>query len=98
MFVGAIGSGVSVSQMPSISKAKDSACKIFGIIEEESQIDSRITKGNKRITTGSIEFKEVNFRYPSRRKKITATKQHPALSRSLFMLFMQQARSTLKDP
>ena len=36
MFVGAIGSGVSVSQMPSMSRAKRSANKIFAIIEEQS--------------------------------------------------------------
>ena len=36
MFVGAIGAGVSVSQMPSISKAKKSASKVFAIIEEKS--------------------------------------------------------------
>jgi len=36
MFVGAIGSGVSVSQMPSLSKAKKAAGKVFQIIEEKS--------------------------------------------------------------
>ena len=36
MFVGAIGAGVSVSQMPSMSKAKKSARKVFGVIEEAS--------------------------------------------------------------
>ena len=41
MFVGAIGSGVSVSQMPSKSKAQKSANKVFKIIEEKSEIDSR---------------------------------------------------------
>lgn len=56
MFVGAIGSGVSVSQMPSLSKAKDSASKIFGIIEEKSQIDSRTVVGNNKLTKGAIEF------------------------------------------
>lgn len=41
MFVGAIGSGVSVSQMPSLSKAKKSANKVFSIIKEQSEIDPR---------------------------------------------------------
>jgi len=36
MFVGAIGSGVAVSGMPSISKAKNAANKVFAIIEEKS--------------------------------------------------------------
>lgn len=41
VFVGAIGSGVSISQMPSISKAKQAARTVFGIIEEKSQIDPK---------------------------------------------------------
>lgn len=41
MFVGAIGSGVAVSGMPSLSKAKQSANKVFAIIEEKSHIDPR---------------------------------------------------------
>ena len=41
MFVGAIGSGVSVSQMPSMSRAEKSARKVVGIIEEKSLIDPR---------------------------------------------------------
>ena len=56
--------------MPSLSKAKDSARKIFGIIEEKSQIDSRTVVGSNKLTKGAIEFQDVNFRYPSRRKKI----------------------------
>lgn len=41
VFVGAIGSGVSISQMPSISKAKVAAKTVFGIIEEPSSIDPK---------------------------------------------------------
>jgi hypothetical protein len=41
MFVGAIGAGVAVSQMPSMARAKQSASKIFSIINESSMIDSR---------------------------------------------------------
>ena len=73
MFVGAIGAGVSVSQMPSMSKAKKSAGKVFGIIEDKSLIDPRIIpfeSQNKAITKGEIVMKNVNFRYPSRKKKI----------------------------
>ena len=44
MFVGAIGAGVSVSQMPSKGKAEKSASKVFAIIEEGSEIDSRDEK------------------------------------------------------
>jgi ATP-binding cassette subfamily B (MDR/TAP) protein 1 len=74
MFVGAIGAGVSVSQMPSISKAKNSARKVFGIIEEKSQIDPRaitnLSDNENKITSGTIVFKNVTFKYPSRNKKI----------------------------
>ena len=41
IFVGVIGSGSSLSQAPSLSKAQRSAQKIFGIIEERSEIDPR---------------------------------------------------------
>jgi ABC-type multidrug transport system fused ATPase/permease subunit len=73
MFVGAIGAGVSVSQMPSMSKAKKSARKIFGIIEDPSLIDPRLIpfkSEEKTIKKGEIVLKNVDFRYPSRKKKI----------------------------
>ena len=41
VFVGSIGSGVSISQMPSISKAKSAAKTVFEIIEEPSTIDPK---------------------------------------------------------
>jgi hypothetical protein len=41
VFVGAIGSGVSISQMPSISKAREAANTVFSIIEEGSEIDPK---------------------------------------------------------
>jgi hypothetical protein len=41
VFVGAIGAGVALSFMPSIGAAKVSAKKVFGIIEEKSEIDPR---------------------------------------------------------
>jgi len=74
MFVGAIGSGVAVSGMPSISKAKRAANKVFAIIEEKSQIDPRDegkgTDKNAKITKGDIVFSDVIFKYPSRNKKV----------------------------
>ena len=39
VFVGSIGTGVSLSQLPSINKAREAAKLIFGIIEEPSKID-----------------------------------------------------------
>lgn len=69
VFVGAIGTGVSLSQMPSISKARASAKLIFGIIEEPSKIDPK-QKGSENITHGRVEFKNIWFRYPSRKRAV----------------------------
>jgi len=65
VFVGAIGCGVSISQLPSISKAKSAAKLIFGIIEEKSEIDPK-QPGADSIKTGRIQFKNLFFKYPSR--------------------------------
>jgi ATP-binding cassette subfamily B (MDR/TAP) protein 1 len=65
VFVGAIGSGVSISQMPSISKARQAAKTVFGIIEEKSKIDPK-QKGTVNQLTGCVEFRNMYFRYPSR--------------------------------
>lgn len=74
MFVGAIGSGVAVSQMPSLSRAKAAARKIFTIIKEDSQVDSRdvATIGGEanQITKGYIKLQNVSFKYKSRNKYI----------------------------
>lgn len=67
MFVGAIGSGVSISQMPSISKAKQAARTVFGIIEEESKINPK-QRGQTQQLTGCVEFRNLYFRYPSRQQ------------------------------
>ena len=69
VFVGAIGSGVSISQMPSISRARQSAKTVFGIIEEPSQIDPK-QPGVASQVTGCIEFRNLYFRYPSRRRYV----------------------------
>lgn len=41
VFVGSIGTGVSLSNLPSISQAREAAKLIFGIIEEPSKIDPK---------------------------------------------------------
>ena len=69
VFVGSIGTGVSLSQLPSLTKARSAARLVFGIIEEPSKIDPRQT-GTEQITHGRVEFKNIWFRYPSRRKAI----------------------------
>jgi len=69
VFVGSIGTGVSLSQLPSISKAREAAKLVFGIIEEPSRIDPK-QEGSSSITHGRVEFKNVWFRYPSRKTAI----------------------------
>jgi ATP-binding cassette subfamily B (MDR/TAP) protein 1 len=74
MFVGAIGSGVAVSQMPSLSRAKAAARKIFTIIKEESQADPRESLatggGTHEIKKGYIKLQDVSFKYKSRNKYV----------------------------
>lgn len=43
-----------------------SANKIFGIIEEKSLIDVRNPKGEMIVKEGAIEFRSVDFKYPTR--------------------------------
>lgn len=45
LFLGALGAGMTISHAPSYGKAKDSASKIFAIIDEKSTIDARDPKG-----------------------------------------------------
>lgn len=66
IFVAALGSGIAIAQAPSIGKAKNAAVKIFDIIEEPSLIDTRKEGGHQKIEKGEIEFKRVDFKYPSR--------------------------------
>eukprot|EP00352_Strombidinopsis_acuminata_P007417 CAMPEP_0176360666 /NCGR_PEP_ID=MMETSP0126-20121128/17236_1 /TAXON_ID=141414 ORGANISM="Strombidinopsis acuminatum, Strain SPMC142" /NCGR_SAMPLE_ID=MMETSP0126 /ASSEMBLY_ACC=CAM_ASM_000229 /LENGTH=289 /DNA_ID=CAMNT_0017715971 /DNA_START=2879 /DNA_END=3748 /DNA_ORIENTATION=+ len=69
IFVGAIGSGVSISQLPSMSKAKAAARQVFGIIEEPTRIDPK-QPGQTSIPDGKIELKSLLFRYPSRNTNV----------------------------
>jgi len=69
VFVGSIGTGVSLSQLPSIAKAREAAKQIFGIIEEPSKINPK-QRGVEAITHGRVELKNLYFRYPSRKKAV----------------------------
>ena len=69
VFVGSIGTGVSLSQLPSLTKAREAAKLIFGIIEEPSKIDPK-QRGTEQITHGRVEFKNLWFRYPSRKHAV----------------------------
>lgn len=55
--------------MPSISKAKSSAKKVFGIIEEPTKIHPK-QAGYESINHGRIEFKNLSFHYPSRKNYV----------------------------
>lgn len=55
--------------MPSISKAKQAARTVFGIIEEKSKIDPK-QQGAKPNLLGCIEFRNLYFRYPSRQQYV----------------------------
>jgi ATP-binding cassette subfamily B (MDR/TAP) protein 1 len=70
LFMSAMGAGLAVSHAPSASKAKESANKVFAIVDEPSLIDVRSTEGIKKIERGEIEFDQVDFRYPSRKLKV----------------------------
>lgn len=69
VFVGSIGCGVSISQLPSLSRARSAAKLIFGIIEEPSEIDPK-QPGHESLPQGRIEFKNLYFRYPSRNQYV----------------------------
>lgn len=47
-------------------KARDSADKIFDVIDEPSMIDVRKSAGEEVIQKGSVSFENVYFNYPSR--------------------------------
>lgn len=68
LFSTVMGSGTSIANVPSVSKAKASAGEIFAIIDEKSTLDVRLAAKAplQEVKEGSIEFREVTFRYPSR--------------------------------
>ena len=66
LFTAALGTGTSLANAPSVSKAKEAAGTIFSIIDEKSEIDTRDPNGIKKISNGAIEFKNAEFKYPSR--------------------------------
>lgn len=64
----AFGIGMSLSNIPSVARAKAAAKTIFDIIDEKSTLDVRDGKNAKiqKVKSGKIELKDVTFRYPSR--------------------------------
>lgn len=71
IFTAAIGAGFSVSNVPSAKQAKESAQKIFTIIDEPSTLDVREQKGKlTQFKAGAIELKNLSFKYPTRKQKV----------------------------
>ena len=71
VFMAALGAGSALSRVPSAAQAKESAKKIFSIIDEPSTLDVRDESGKlKAFPEGAIEMRNLNFRYPSRTKKV----------------------------
>lgn len=64
----AFGIGMSMANIPSVQRAKESARVIFDIIDEKSTLDVRESKTAKlnQVEIGQIEFIDVMFKYPSR--------------------------------
>lgn len=68
IFSAAMGAGTSMSNLPSVQKAKDSARKIFEIMDEPSKLDVRVQPLNAKnsVDHGRITFHNLSFKYPSR--------------------------------
>lgn len=71
VFFALVLAAVGVSQSSALStnatKARDSAISIFSIIDRKSRIDSSSDEGAiMKNVTGSIDFNNVSFKYPSR--------------------------------
>lgn len=64
--------GAQASNVPSIGKAKAAARPVFSIIDEESTLDIRKPgdRNIKEVEKGHIQFKDVNFNYPTRAQKV----------------------------
>ncbi|CDW72274.1 abc transporter [Stylonychia lemnae] len=73
MLMSALESGMLISQIPSLNKAKKAAEKIFQIILESNESQSQnqtIIEKTDQNQSGTIEFKNVHFKYPSRQEAI----------------------------
>jgi len=71
IFTSALGAGFAMSAVPSATEARESARTVFNMIDEKSTIDVRNSSGGiKKVEKGTIEFKNITFNYPSRKKKV----------------------------
>jgi len=66
--IGAFSLGIAGSNIEYFGSAQAAAFKVFQIIDRKPEIDSMSTEGHKPDKfEGRIEFKNVNFYYPSRK-------------------------------
>lgn len=70
IFTSALGAGFAMSAVPSATQARDSAQKIFKIVDDVSLLDSREKKELKTVEKGSIIFNNITFNYPTRKQKV----------------------------
>lgn len=72
LLMASAATGMSAANVPSMAKAAASAQKVFNIIDEKSTLDAREGKDKKvqNVGKGDIQFKKVDFKYPSRSDKI----------------------------
>lgn len=67
VLIGAFGLGQTSPNIQTFSSARGAAHKVFQIIDHEPKINSFSEEGYKLdVVKGNIEFKNINFRYPSR--------------------------------
>jgi ATP-binding cassette subfamily B (MDR/TAP) protein 1 len=69
IIMGTMMTGQALAFAPNYSKGLVSAAKIFQLLERKSEIDVTVPTGFKpeTDTQGSVQLKNVNFRYPQRR-------------------------------
>lgn len=68
LFMSSYGIGSNLSNIPSITRAKESAKNVFDIIDEKSNLDVRKSHPDQKTTIEKCEisFNNVSFKYPTR--------------------------------
>ncbi|XP_068623038.1 multidrug resistance protein homolog 49-like [Battus philenor] len=63
---GAQNVGLTSPHIEAMASARASATAIFKVIDRKPEIDSLSTEGSKPVLDGTLELKDVYFRYPAR--------------------------------
>mmetsp|Transcript_50149 Transcript_50149/g.68519 ORF Transcript_50149/g.68519 Transcript_50149/m.68519 type:complete len:138 (-) Transcript_50149:67-480(-) len=74
LLLGALGFGIIFQTGPDIKRAKKGGARVFDVIENTTKINAvdiekDVIEANESTFNGTIEFKDVWFRYPSRPKE-----------------------------